>query len=184
MLTGIILAGGPNDYVNGRHKSLLPHNDKLLIHHQIKEMSEIVDELIIVTNSPRELLPHVPPNIRIITDFYLHRGVLGGLHAGLSLARSDIAWVIKADNLSPSSDSTVLLIKHLLKHDADIAIPVINNIPSPLQGVYRTDTKIVLTELIQKGASSLTAFLERIDRITVPIHSHSTVKRTDRLSFH
>ncbi|MGA9287644.1 MAG: hypothetical protein WBV93_04755, partial [Anaerobacillus sp.] len=77
---------------------------------------------------------------------------------------------------------TVLLIKHLLKHDADIAIPVINNIPSPLQGVYRTDTKIVLTELIQKGHSSISSFLERIDAITVPVHP--TVKRTDRLSFH
>ncbi len=181
MLSGIILAGGPNDYVNGRHKSLLPYNNKLLIHHQIKEMSKIVDELIIVTNTPREILPHVPGNIRIITDFYRNRGALGGLHAGLSLARSDVAWVIEADNYSPSSSMTMHLIKHLLKHDADGAVPIINNVTFPLQGVYRTNTKIVLTDLIQKGPSSLSVFLEKINAITVPIHP--TIKRTDRLSF-
>ncbi|WP_347552876.1 NTP transferase domain-containing protein [Pseudalkalibacillus hwajinpoensis] len=133
-LVGIILAGGPN----GQHKSLLLYDKEPIIIHQIKEMSKLAGEIIIVTNTPRELLPFVPANIRIITDFYHNRGPLGGLQAGLSLARADVAWVIDVTNIFPSRNIAHKLLKLLGKRNADIALPLINNKLEPLQGVYRT----------------------------------------------
>ncbi len=169
MLTGVILAGGPNDYVYGRHRSLLPHHGEPLIQFQIKEMRKIVDEMIVVTNTPRDLLPFVPPDTRIITDFFQNKGPLGGLHAGISLARTDVVWVIESDNLAPSTRIASRLIKNLLKFDVDGALPVFNGVLKPFEGVYRTSTKTLLTGLLQAGDTTPFTFLKSINTSSVVI---------------
>lgn len=176
MLTGIILAGGRNDYVNGHHRSLLLHHNEPIILCQIKKMSQIADEVIIVTNTPRELLPHVPTNIRIITDFYPNRGPIGGLHAGLSLARTEIAWVIEVDTLSISTSITSKLIKNVLRYHADGAIPLVDGTLKPLQGVYRTSTKATLTKLLQQENTTLSTFLENIHTVSVSSNSNYKIR--------
>ncbi|WP_226656056.1 molybdenum cofactor guanylyltransferase [Guptibacillus hwajinpoensis] len=169
MLTGVILAGGPNDHVYGRHRSLLPHQSEPLIQFQIREMRKVVDEMIVVTNTPRELLPHVTADTRVITDFFQNKGPLGGLHAGLSLSRTDVAWVIESDNLAPSICMASKLIKNLLKLDVEAALPIINGVLKPFEGVYRTSVKSHLTDFLQKEELSASSFLENIHTSSVLI---------------
>ena len=171
MLTGVILAGGPNDHVYGRHRSLLPQHSEPLIQFQIREMRKIVDEIIVVTNTPRELLPYVPADTRIITDFFQNKGPLGGLHAGLSLSRMEVAWVIESDNLMPSTCVASRLIKNLLKLEVDAALPIINGSLEAFEGVYRTSVKSKLTEFLQQEEASVSSFLETITTSSVILES-------------
>lgn len=67
MLTGIILAGGDHQRMEGENKALLPIYGELLIQRQIREMESICDEIIIVTNDPKPFLRVVDVSVRIIT---------------------------------------------------------------------------------------------------------------------
>ncbi|MCA0171459.1 NTP transferase domain-containing protein [Bacillus sp. RAR_GA_16] len=149
--------------------SLLPHHSELLIQFQIREMRKIVDEIIVVTNTPRELLPYVPAETRVITDFFQSKGPLGGLHAGLSLSRTEVAWVIESDNLAPSTCMASRLIKSLLKLDVDAVLPTINGVLKPFEGVYRTSVKAHLTDFLKQEEACASSFLENINTSSVVI---------------
>ena len=66
MITGVILARDDAHRIEGKKIELLSFGGGSLIHRQIKEMSKICEEIILVTNEPRTYLPEVNSAIRII----------------------------------------------------------------------------------------------------------------------
>ena len=105
MLTGIILAGGDHKRMGGEEQSTSTYLWRATHTTQIREMESICDEIIIVTNEPKPFLRVVDVSVRIITDFVSGKGPLGGLHAGLSLAEHDEAWVVGCDMPSISAQA-------------------------------------------------------------------------------
>ncbi len=59
MITGVILAGGLNRRMGGRLKALLPVQGQPLLLRQLKEMSSICKQVIVVTNELEVLRPHL-----------------------------------------------------------------------------------------------------------------------------
>jgi molybdenum cofactor guanylyltransferase len=165
LLTGIILAGGPNRRMGGHAKALLPFGDKTLIEHQIGVMRQICEEIIVVTNEPRPLLAYVDRTVRVITDYVSGIGPLGGMHAGLSLARHPKAWIVGCDMPFLSPKAARLMLERAKGVDAVLPADVTG--PYPLHGVYDRSCVRVIGELAEKGERSLFRMLSMIDWISL-----------------
>jgi molybdopterin-guanine dinucleotide biosynthesis protein A len=136
MLTGVILAGGSNQWLGNQLKGLLPFEGEKLIHRQIRKMSEVCQEVILVSDEPKHYLKEVDYPIRIITDYIPGTGPLSGMYASFSLGKRDDLWVVSCDMpfISPKAAQWMLDKKRDLRCEA--VIPMLDGIPYPLHGVY------------------------------------------------
>jgi molybdopterin-guanine dinucleotide biosynthesis protein A len=155
MLTGVILAGGSNQCVGkGKGKGKQPKNLLLfegekLIHRQIRVMSELCQEIILVTDEPKVYLKEIDVSTRIITDYIPGIGPLSGMYASFSLAKSEDLWIVGSDMpfISPIAARWMLKNKRNLGYDA--VIPMIDEIPYVLHGVYDRSCVKVIWNLIE-----------------------------------
>lgn len=161
MLSGVILAGGANRRMNGELKALLPFGGKPLIVRQIDCMREICDEIIVVTNDPKPYLNKVDRSVRIITDFFMGQGALGGMHAALSLAKNASVWVVGCDMPFISSKAAQLLWQR--KRDGfEAVVPLLADQLHPLHGIYDRVCASRIVPLVQQGETSVSALLKRV----------------------
>lgn len=93
-VTGVILAGGQSRRM-GANKALMQLGDDSLIAHVIRRMRRVVDELLLITNSPTEYVHlDVPMHGDIIPD----TGALGGIYTGLTHASHDAVLCVACDS--------------------------------------------------------------------------------------
>lgn len=167
MLTGLILAGGPNRRMNGDPKALLSFHGETLIEQQIKAMRECCQEVIVVTRDPAPLLRLLDKDVRIITDYFAGKGPIAGLHAGFTLAKHDHIWAVGCDMPFISSGAAELLLECM---DAayEAAIPLVGGNLYPLHGVYGKVCADRMAALLEDGEFRLTALLEVLNGIHIP----------------
>lgn len=160
-LSGVILAGGRNRRMGGSPKALLPYRREKLIHRQIRVMRTICEEVILMTNDPKLYLPIVDRDVRILTDSYIGQGPLGGMHAALSLARCDNAWIIGCDMPFVSARAAQLMRNRKIEShsDADAVIPFIEGRLHPLHGIYDKRTVDFIPRLLDNGQRKVGDFL-------------------------
>ena len=91
--TGIILAGGKNLRM-GQNKAFLEVQGERIIDRIKRIFVDLFDEVMLVTNSPRDYLDL---NLRIISDLYRERGSLAGIFTGLFHASFSHAFVAACD---------------------------------------------------------------------------------------
>jgi len=129
-VTGIVLAGGNSSRL-GQNKAFIDVGGLPLVERVVHQLRKVVDEVLLVTDRPHEFsflgLPAT-------TDLYPGVGVLGGLHAGLSVARSDYVLAVGCDMPFLRPD----LLRYLLslRTDADVVMPRIDGYHEPLHAVY------------------------------------------------
>lgn len=162
MLTGVILAGGDHQRMGGENKALLPIYDELLIQRQIREMESICDEIIIVTNEPKPFLRTVDVSVRIITDFIRDKGPLGGLHAGLSLAEHEEAWVVGCDMPSISAQAARFMQQFKNEFQLEAVVPRIGGRLEMLHSIYNTSVANAAQLLLSSGDHRLEQLLHYI----------------------
>ncbi len=162
MLTGIILAGGDHRRMGGENKALLSIYGVPLIQRQIREMQTICDEIIIVTNEPKPFLRIVDVSVRIITDFIRGKGPLGGLHAGLSLAEYDEAWVVGCDMPSISAQAARFMQQFKEEFRLEAVVPRIGGRLEMLHSIYNTSLASKALSLLNTGDHRLEQFLHYI----------------------
>ena len=162
MLTGIILAGGDHKRMGGENRALLPIYGELLIQKQIREMEAICEEIIIVTNEPKPFLRIVDVSVRIITDFVRGKGPLGGLHAGLSLAEHDEAWVVGCGMPSISAQAARFLQQMRKESKLDAVVPLIGGRLGMLHSIYHTSVANQTLSLLNTGEYRLEQLLDHI----------------------
>ncbi|WP_456276183.1 molybdenum cofactor guanylyltransferase [Bacillus sp. AK128] len=136
MLTGVILAGGKKDTIKGTLKSFLPLKGERIIDYQINEMKKICSEIMIVTATPMPYLAAVPSDIRILTDFYKGKGVLGGMYSALSLSKNPYFWIVGCGMPYISSKAAMFMLSKLEKTNG-VSVMVNSEVgPEPLHGIY------------------------------------------------
>jgi molybdopterin-guanine dinucleotide biosynthesis protein A len=142
-VTGVILAGGGSSRM-GSNKSLLLHMGNRIIEVIYRNLADLFEEVIIVTNTP-ELYPFLP--CRKVPDIYSGQGVMAGIHAGLSRSREGAIFVVACD--MPHLRGA--LIRHLatLADGVDVVMPVTVGGFEPLHAIYRKECLPVLEELLQ-----------------------------------
>ena len=80
-ISGVILAGGSNKRFGGITKANVVIDGETIISRIISTISNLFDEIIIVTNKPKEFQEFI--QYKIVEDQYLKAGPLGGIHAAL-----------------------------------------------------------------------------------------------------
>lgn len=91
--SAILLAGGKSERM-GFDKQGIRNNDELLVLETIRRLRSDFSDIIVVTHNSRYYLGE---NVRITKDLLPSTGPLAGFHAGLSLAKSEYAFVLACD---------------------------------------------------------------------------------------
>ena len=89
--TGVILAGGGASRYGGRPKGLERVGGERIIDRVAQALAHTTDELLLIANAPEA--GSWLPGTRVAGDLRLGEGALGGLHAALSHAGTDIVLV-------------------------------------------------------------------------------------------
>lgn len=131
--TAIVLAGGRSArFGSDKAEALL--RGRSMLDWVLAAVSGVCDEVIIVGGPPRER-----PGVRYLAEEGDLRGPLGGMVAGMRVARFDACFATACDAplLAPAVVRAVLTT--LAVADADAALPVVGGVPQPLAGAYRRD---------------------------------------------
>jgi molybdenum cofactor guanylyltransferase len=150
MLTGVILAGGKNDKIKDRVKSLIPIGNTNLLMIQIQEMRKVCNEIILVTNEPRTYLPYLPSDVRIITDYYKDIGPLAGIHAALSLSKNKNIWVVGSGMPFISFKIALIMVKFCNSTTNLAVIPTKNLQPYLLHSIWHKKSLYLIENTIEE----------------------------------
>lgn len=167
MLTGLILAGGPDPRMDGERKALLSFGGETLIQRQIKEMRKLCTELIVAAKDPKPFLRIVDPDVRLITDYYPDQGPLGGIHAGFTLARCPNIWVAGSDMPFISASAAELLLERKLE-GFEATLPHIGGRLHPLHGIYDRRCVEPALALLGKGERRVSELLQLLFWFELP----------------
>lgn len=167
MITGVILAGGLNRRMGGRLKALLPVQGQPLLLRQLKEMSSICKQVIVVTNEPEVLLPHLSSVsdivVQCITDHYVQKGPLSGIHAASLIASEQYLWIVGCDMPFISAEAAKVMAILCQKANLDAVIPVLEGRVHPLHGIYSRLVGSEAEVLLEQEQFRLMGLLDHID---------------------
>jgi molybdopterin-guanine dinucleotide biosynthesis protein A len=146
-ISGIIISGGQSSRV-GTDKALLDINGKTIIERIYSVLSEIFDEIIVVTNNTKNY-----PKIKskIVSDIYPGFGPLSGIHSGLLHSNTDSNFVISVDMPFVSRELIEFMINY--KSERDIIIPASQKILHMLCAVYGKGCLETAQELLKRAYS-------------------------------
>ena len=150
-ISGVILAGGTNKRFGGITKSNVVVGGKTIISRMISTISDLFDEIIIVTNKPEEFREFI--QYIIVEDQYLKAGPLGGIHAALKASSEDAIFVFAGD--MPFLDKEIITdqINEFNKTEHDVLIPEVNQFIEPLHAIYRKSVLNDLERFLSEGKS-------------------------------
>ncbi len=159
-VTGVILAGGESRRM-GSTKALLPYKGGRFIEAIHRQLMELFDEVIVVTNTP-ELYDFLP--CRKVTDLHVGKGALAGIHAGLHHSSNGRIFVTACD--MPYLNSG--LIRGLAGSMGDHAalVPESDGGVEPLHAFY---AKSALGEMDEALAGGVRRIVELFHRFPVRI---------------
>jgi len=150
-ISGVILAGGSNKRFGGINKANVVIDGKTIISRIISTISDLFDEIIIVTNKPEEFQEFI--QYKIVKDQYLNAGPLGGIHAALKASSEDAIFVFAGD--MPFLDKEIITnqINEFNKTKYDVLIPAIDQFIEPLHAIYRNSVLNDLERFLSEGKS-------------------------------
>ena len=158
LMDALILAGGENKRIP-LIKGLLEIHSRKIIETNIELLASIFSRVVLSTNSP-ELYFYL--GIPMIGDIIDCRGPMTGIWSGLMNTVSGQVFVTACD--MPYINA--ILIKYMIdKYDDrfDAAIPLNDQRPEPLLGIYSRRTAGKMEQRIKAGKRSLRDFLKVID---------------------
>lgn len=133
-ISGVILAGGENKRFGGITKSNIIVGGSSIITRMIGTISEIFDEIIIVTNTPDEF--QLFRQYKIVPDKFLKVGPLGGIHAAIKNSSKGSVFVFAGDMPYINKELIIEQIRYFNLKKADALIPRINEKDEPLHAIY------------------------------------------------
>ncbi len=151
-VTGVILAGGESRRM-GCEKSLLPVHGARFIDHIHRTLSDVFDEVLLVTNSP-ELYVEIP--CRKVPDIYHAQGALAGIHSGLAHARSEQVFVVACD--MPFVSATAVRSLCALAGEGDVVIPRSERGAEPLHALYHKSCLPAMERVLDAGRKRIVHF--------------------------
>ncbi len=159
---GYILAGGKSTRM-GEDKGLLMLKDKTLIAYSIEVLSEIVDEVVIVTSN----IAYKKFGLRLLPDIYPGKGPAGGIHAALHDVHGATGFILSCDMPFITKPAVSFMIAH--SATAQITIPQYQGIAQPLFGVYSKSCLPKWEYLIQQGIVKLQEMILQFDLVKLTV---------------
>ena len=155
------MAGGLGTRI-GRDKALLPWGDSIILNDIVSQMKRVCDDVILVRNCPLE---HEIEGIRVVSDTYRQMGPLAGIHAGLSIALHEYAFVTACD--MPHMPQAA--IEHLFNEAEgwDSVIPATGRDYEPLFACYSRKCLPVIEGLLQRSVCKIIEVLPLVRYKTI-----------------
>jgi molybdenum cofactor guanylyltransferase len=157
--SSVILAGGASRRM-GRDKAFLELSGRPLIASIAHQVRVVGREVIVAGGAGGDVARYAPFADVCVPDVYPGVGTLGGIHAGLQVARHDLALVVACDMpfLNPQLLAWFLSAAKgwdlvVLKHDQGV---------EPLHAVYRKTCLPVIEATIRSGERCAFAFYDQI----------------------
>lgn len=146
----------------GRDKASLAWGDSNILHRQLTVLASVCDELIVVSNAPRDICY---PAVRIVSDRYTGCGPLGGLEAGLAAAQAEVCFVVACD--MPFLDAGSVSYISQAANGFDAAVPMVGNRWHPLYAAYQTTCLPVIRSQLKAGRLQMSELLSTVHVRTV-----------------
>jgi len=141
----------------GQNKALMRMAGITVIERIANELEQIVDELLIVTNSFHEYdFLHIP----MVEDEQKGKGPLAGIQAGLKTSQSEHNLIVACDMPFISTSMGRFLLAEL--RDYQVAIPKLDGRIHPLFGAYRKDVLPVVTQCLENKELRIQSLLHHL----------------------
>ncbi len=157
-MDALILAGGENKRLPIT-KGFIEMNSKKILESNIEILNGIFDRVIISTNNP-ELCFYL--GVPMVGDVLKHRGPMTGIFSVLNIPEISKVFVTACDMPFIKSE----LIKYIVDKwsgKRDAIVPIFDNEPQPLLGIYSKTIAQKMEQSIKNGERSLKRFLRRIN---------------------
>jgi molybdopterin-guanine dinucleotide biosynthesis protein A len=129
-ISGIVLAGGKSRRMGQDKTRIRLESGLSLVEQAVARLSNVTDEVIVVTAGLREDLP----TARWASDLHEGAGPLGGIYAGLLACAWDHALVVACD--MPFLNVELLRYMAGLPRDYDVLLPSLSRGVEPLHAIY------------------------------------------------
>jgi molybdopterin-guanine dinucleotide biosynthesis protein A len=148
--TGVILAGGAASRFGGLPKGLERVAGRRIVDRVASALREVTDELLLIANVPEAA--SWLPGVRVEADVRTGFGALGGLHAALAHAQTDV--VIVAWDMPFVSAALLGEMRRIADSGADASVPALEIVDSP-------DVVIPESDGSRRGVEPLCAWYSR-----------------------
>jgi FdhD protein len=160
-VSGVILAGGKSSRM-GSNKALLPYRGGRFIEAIHRQLSEIFEEVLLVTNNPEQydFLP-----CRKVADLFPGAGALAGIHSGLYHSSSPAIFAVACDMPYLNND----LVRHIAgqAETGNVIIPEGPEGLEPLHAVYGKGCLDAIETCLIMGEKRIVSFFSRANVIRV-----------------
>lgn len=172
--SAIILAGG-NSTRMGRDKATLPWGDSDILHCLVATLQGCCNEIIVVSNCPREL----PTSVRIVPDIIPGQGPLSGIHAGLYHSNYPHAVVIGCDMPFIAPEFVRMLLDKRPGWDA--VVPIYNHKQEPLLAAYGKECLPIIEKLLGDGDCRVLSLLAKVRCLQLPEAEWRSIVASDNV---
>ncbi|WP_148132808.1 molybdenum cofactor guanylyltransferase [Candidatus Formimonas warabiya] len=155
-ISGIILAGGKSLRM-GQDKTFMSFNNETLIEHTVKELQSVTDEIIIASN---DLSKYNISGLVEVRDIFPDMGPLGGMHAGLTAAKNDYAFVVSSDLPMFHARLASYLLER--RKGYDVVVPEIHGYWEPLCAVYARDCLAAIEKCLRADIRQVSQFYQDV----------------------
>ncbi len=175
-ISGVILAGGDSTRFRGITKSTMLVDGRSIISRIADTISDIFEELVIVTNTP-EIYKQFK-DFSIVADIFRNTGPLGGIHAAMKYSKKEALFVFGGD--MPLLDREIIIkqIDRFTGDTCDVLIPRISSLIEPLHSIYKRTLCGPLEKYLRdKHQYAVWKFLEEVKISYMDLDDNDEVKR-------
>lgn len=157
--TAIILAGGKSSRM-GFDKQFLKINNERLIDMMIEKLNKEFEEIIIVTNKPKEYRGY---RQKILTDIIKNAGPLAGIYTGLKEAKFEYVFVVACDMPNIDIDYINYMKEIIDKYKVDVCITKVNGNIEPFHGFYSKKITESIREHLETEKRDIKSLVKKLN---------------------
>lgn len=165
-VTGVILAGGRSRRM-GQDKATLEIAGATLFARTLAMLRSLFPRVLIAGDRPDLVQPDLP----CVADIY-PGSALGGIHGGLSAARTDWIFVVPCDLAFPDPELVRFILGH--RDGYDIVLPRTPDGLEPVFALYHQNCLPAMEEMLARGDYRIYDFYDQVrvcylDAATLPV---------------
>ena len=161
-VTGVIQAGGKSTRMGGEPKALIQLGGRRIIERAIAVVREIVDDVLVVTNTP-ELYRFL--DLPMVSDAFPDHGSLGGIYSGLAAAGGDAAFTVACDMPFLKAEVARLVVERA--GEADVVIPRAGDQLQTLHAVYGKACLPHMEARLRAGRLKIVGFFDAVSVLEI-----------------
>jgi molybdopterin-guanine dinucleotide biosynthesis protein A len=162
-VTGVIQAGGKSVRMGGEPKALLELGGRSLIERVLDAVVPVVDDVLIVTNTPAL---YAFLGVPMIPDAYPDHGSLGGIFSGLAAASGDAAFTVACDMPFLHPPVARLVLAHA--GQADVVVPRVGEQLETMHALYAKACLPHIEARLAVGRLKIVEFFADVRVVEIP----------------